>query len=92
MGLLDMPDGDGNLFQYNAYLRLYIIEGCITVVFGLLTFWLLPNKPENAYFLDARDKENMLIRAEQTRVYNGKEEFEWPQVRQAFKSLTLYVR
>jgi hypothetical protein len=62
------------------------------VVFGIATFWLLPDKPEHAYFLNAHDKENMLIRAEQTRIYIGNEEFEWRQVRQAFKGLTLYVR
>jgi|SRR5271170_7048427 len=77
---------------YAGWRWLYIIEGAITIVFGFACFWLLPNKPEHAYFLNAQDKENMLIRAEQARVYQGKEEFEWRQVRSAFKEFKLYVR
>lgn len=78
--------------NFKADFRLYIIEGIITVVFGFTIFWLLPNKPENAYFLNAHDKDNMMVRAEQTRIYMGNEELEWRQVRQAFKGLTIYVR
>jgi MFS family permease len=72
--------------------RLYIIEGVITIVFGFACFWLLPNKPEHAYFLNAKDKENMAIRAEQTRIYMGREQFEWRLVRSAFKEFKLYIR
>jgi hypothetical protein len=72
--------------------RLYIIEGAITIVFGFAIFWLLPEKPDHAYFLNAQDKDNMSIRAEQTRLYAGTDEFEWRQVRLAFKDLKLYIR
>jgi len=80
------------VFFFGAYSRLYIIEGVITIVFAISTFWLLPNKPEHAYFLNAHDKENMKIRSEQARIYVGTDEFEWRQVRLAFKDFKLYIR
>lgn len=89
---LAMLVGDGIAFPFSSNIRLYIIEGSITIVFAFSTFWLLPNKPENAYFLNAHDQENMMIRAEQTRVYIGQEAFEWRQVRNAFKDFKLYLR
>jgi len=72
--------------------RLYILEGLFTILFGFAVFWLLPDKPEHAYFLNAKDKENMLIRAEQMRHYQGEDIFEWRQVRLAFKDFKLYLR
>jgi MFS family permease len=77
---------------YAGWRWLYIIEGAVTIVFGFACFWLLPNKPEHAYFLNAQDKENMMIRAEQSLIYHGKEQFEWRQVRSAFKEFKLYIR
>ena len=87
-GILHMDGAAG----YAGWRWLYIIEGAITIVFGFACFWLLPNKPENAYFLNGQDKENMMIRAEQCRLYQGKEEIEWRQVRSAFKEFKLYIR
>ena len=95
MAQLDMQVGDGTLSSLpRAFLilRLYIIEGAITIVFGFAIFWLLPERPEHAYFLNTHDKENMQIRAEQTRLYAGSDHFEWRQVRMAFKDLKLYIR
>src|SRR5947207_12140249 len=89
----DTQVGDGT-YPCRVYsdLRLYIIEGAITIVFGFAIFWLLPDKPEHAYFLNAHDKETMQIRAEQTRLYAGTDKFEWRQVRLAFQDLKLYIR
>jgi MFS family permease len=87
-GILHMDGAAG----YAGWRWLYIIEGAFTILFGFACFWLLPNKPEDAYFLNGKDKENMMIRAEQCRVYQGKEEIEWRQVRSAFKEFKLYVR
>jgi hypothetical protein len=61
-------------------------------VFGFATFFLLPNEPENAYFLNEHDKENMEIRAQQTRIYTGEDKFEWRHVRSAFTEFKLYIR
>jgi len=72
--------------------RLYIIEGLITIVFGFAVFWLLPDKPEHAYFLNVQDKENMAVRGEQMRHYQGADVFEWRQTRLAFKDFKLYLR
>jgi hypothetical protein len=61
-------------------------------LFAFSTFWLLPEKADHAYFLNAHDKENMAIRLEQSRIYAGNDDFEWRQVRLAFKDFKLYLR
>jgi hypothetical protein len=71
---------------------LYILEGAATILFAFSTFWLLPDKADRAYFLNAHDKENMATRLEQSRIYAGNDQFEWRQVRLAFKDFKLYLR
>jgi MFS family permease len=50
---------------------IYIIEGIITVVYGLLCFILIPSSYEKAFFLNNDDKEVMRHRAIVTHQYNG---------------------
>jgi len=86
-GILHMDGAAG----YAGWRWLYIIEGAITIVFAFSTFWLLPDKPEHAYFLNARDKEIMATRLEQERIYAGNDQFAWREVKLAFKDLKLYI-
>ncbi|ETI24905.1 hypothetical protein G647_04275 [Cladophialophora carrionii CBS 160.54] len=50
---------------------LYIIEGIITIVIGVICFWLIPKDYQTAYFLNAEDRVIMKRRAELTESYNG---------------------
>ncbi|OAA65391.1 high-affinity nicotinic acid transporter [Niveomyces insectorum RCEF 264] len=50
---------------------IYIVEGAITIVFGIACYWLVPVSPEKAYFLSEEDKKVMRIRAEHTAAYSG---------------------
>lgn len=51
--------------------RLYIIEGCITVVWAAMCVWLVPKDYETAYFLNGEEKQLMRQRAEATKAYSG---------------------
>lgn len=51
--------------------RLYIIEGVITIVFGLACFFLIPSSFETACFFNEEDKVVMRWRAEVSEAYNG---------------------
>lgn len=55
----------------NKPYRIYIIEGIITIVFGLACYYLVPSSFENAYFFNNEDKEIMRHRAELTHQYSG---------------------
>jgi hypothetical protein len=55
----------------NFYTRLYIIEGIITIVYGVICFFVIPKDYETAYFLNADDKALMRIRAEEMEAYSG---------------------
>lgn len=50
---------------------IYIIEGCVTIAFGSVSFWLVPSSFETAWFLDEDDKVAMRRRAEATHQYSG---------------------
>ncbi|KAF7547091.1 hypothetical protein G7046_g9113 [Stylonectria norvegica] len=50
---------------------LYIIEGCITVVWAFICILVVPKNYETAYFLNDADKALMRIRAEEMEAYSG---------------------
>lgn len=61
----DVLYGDGvSVRDISADLTLRIIEGIVTILYPFTCFWLFPNKPENMCFLNAKNKENMVTRAE----------------------------
>lgn len=51
--------------------RLYIIEGCITVVWAGICVFVIPKSYETAYFLNDDDKALMRQRAELMESYSG---------------------
>lgn len=70
---------------------LYIIEGLVTVVFGLSVFFMLADSPEVARYLTAEDKELMAIRYRQAAIYNGTQHFEWSKLKAALTDYKLYL-
>lgn len=50
---------------------LFLVEGLISVVVGLMAVFMLPDNYEAAWWLRADEKALMRTRAEQTRVYTG---------------------
>ncbi|KAJ5435881.1 hypothetical protein N7445_006766 [Penicillium cf. griseofulvum] len=63
---------------------LFIVEGIMSAVVGIATFFLLPNDFETAYFLNEEDKELMRMRMQQSARYADTEEFD---VKEVWKTL-----
>jgi predicted MFS family arabinose efflux permease len=63
---------------------LFIVEGLMSAVTGIATFFLLPNDYETAYFLDEEDKALMRIRMQQSARYADTEEFN---IKEVWKTL-----
>ena len=49
----------------------YIIEGIVTIVFGVASYWIVPSSFETAWFLNDEDKIAMRHRAEAMHLYSG---------------------
>jgi MFS family permease len=81
-------DGVGGLAGWRW---LFIVEGCATVVVSVLLYFLLPDDFETAYFLNEDDRKLMRLRKEINARYNGKEEFEWKEVRKALTDPKSYL-
>jgi len=52
----------------------------------------LPSDPAESYFLNAEEKELMRIRYAQRKAYMGSEDFDWNEVKNAFRDPKLYIR
>lgn len=63
---------------------LFIVEGLMTAVVGVATFFLLPNDFETAYFLNEEEKILMRMRLQQSARYVEHEEFN---VKEVWKTL-----
>ncbi|EHA50112.1 hypothetical protein MCOR27_011252 [Pyricularia oryzae] len=64
-----------------AWRWLFIIEGAISVAFGMLCWVSLPRSAQNAWFLDEDDRRLMRDRAERDVAYTGSDqEFSWDYV------------
>lgn len=71
---------------------IYIIEGIITVVWGLICYALIPRSYEKAFFLNADDKEVMRHRTRVTHQYNGgKGEFAFHDIVTAAKDVKTWI-
>ncbi|TFK44565.1 major facilitator superfamily domain-containing protein [Crucibulum laeve] len=71
-----------------AWAWIFILEGLFTVVFGILTFFLLPRSPAHAYFLNQQEKDYVVgqLRADGAIGADDKaDSFSWAEVRQTFR-------
>ncbi|KAI9639673.1 major facilitator superfamily transporter [Dioszegia hungarica] len=85
-GILRIDGGGRKPWQW-----LFIIEGIITVVFGLSIPWLLPDDFESARYLTHADKELMRLRQRVESIYVGNQHFEWSKVRAAYSDYKLWI-
>jgi MFS family permease len=60
-----------DLTETKYSIRLYIIEGLITIVFAIVCYFLIPDSLETAYFLTEDDKDIMRKRAEASKAYSN---------------------
>lgn len=82
-------DGVGG---YAGWRWVFILEGLFSLLVAAIVWFGLPNDPSNAYFLDAREKNLMRIRAQQRAQYMGAEEFSWDEVWIALRDVKLWLR
>lgn len=69
-----------------------IIEGIPTVLLGIAIFFLMPNDPESAYFLNDNEKKLMVVR--HGRAYGNTasaQEFDKQDVWKAFKDWKVWI-
>ncbi|KAF2011667.1 MFS general substrate transporter [Aaosphaeria arxii CBS 175.79] len=69
-----------------------IIEGAPTFVLGIATWWILPDNPQTAYFLDDRQRALAVRRLTlQTGYTKSAVEFHWEDVRKAVKDWKVWA-
>ncbi|CAN8105389.1 unnamed protein product [Discula destructiva] len=81
-------DGIGG---YAGWRWVYIIEGLFSVVVAVIVWFGLPNDPNNAYFLNDRERHLMRIRAEQRAQYMGSDEFSWDEILITLRDTKLWL-
>lgn len=62
---------------------LFLVCGALTIVFGVVFFFAMPNGPQDAWFLTARDKKVLAFRMAEEREGGDKTSFSMPQLREA---------
>lgn len=77
--------------SFQSWSWLYVIEGCISLLAAVWVWFGLPDDPKKARFLNEREQHLMSIRAEQTRRYQGKQEFEMKEVYAAWKDPKVWL-
>ncbi|KAH7346000.1 high-affinity nicotinic acid transporter-like protein [Pyrenochaeta sp. MPI-SDFR-AT-0127] len=69
-----------------------ILEGIPTFVLGIATWWILPDNPETAYFLNEREKAVAAARLKRQTGYTKKAaEFHWDDVKKCFKDWKVWT-
>ena len=74
---------------------MFVVEGTVTVVFGVICFFFMPDTPATARFLSAEEKEWALRRMRldahgSTQVDVDEEKFDWYWVKMALKAPQTY--
>ncbi|KAE9381195.1 MFS nicotinic acid transporter-like protein [Stipitochalara longipes BDJ] len=92
-GLLAAAIGDMNgIGGYKGWSWIFILEGLLTIVCGVLSFWLVQNFPDNADFLSEQDRARVIYRlAVDKQSSAGHEDFDTSFVKQAFKDYKMWL-
>ncbi|KAK0704319.1 MFS transporter-like protein [Lasiosphaeris hirsuta] len=95
-GLLASALGQISYGGYNRWPWIFFVEGAITVVFGIICFFFMPDTPASAKFLTDDEKEWALRRMRidasgSTTIDVDHEEFDWYWVKMALKAPQTYL-
>lgn len=85
---------DESLYSHLSHgrIRLYILEGLVTIIVGGFCVFLIPKDYQTAYFLTAEEKDLMHRRAEQSKTYSGGEgHYKMADVKLAAKDIKTWV-
>jgi len=86
--VLDHLDGVAGLAGWRW---LYVIFGLFSFSIAIWTFFGLPAKPREAYFLNQKERDLMAERYAEMQLYNGNEFFEWKEVFKALRDVKVYM-
>ncbi|KZF21782.1 putative MFS transporter [Xylona heveae TC161] len=74
-----------------AWRWIFILEGLPTVVLGVATWFLLPDEPATAYFLNDKEKEMMEVRRMRQGQSKSAEQFHWADFRACIKDWKVWT-
>jgi MFS family permease len=74
-----------------AWRWLFIVEGCVSLGFGLALWLTLPSSPESAWFLTKSEKMVMGARLARDAAYRGEKRFSWSFVKTALSDPLIYI-
>lgn len=87
-GIINLKGKNG----HTGWQWIFIIEGAITVVFGLVSFFLLPSSPEHARFFNAEEKAYVKAKLEEDGSIDAESNsFSWGEVLKAFTSIHVMI-
>lgn len=70
---------------------IFVVEGVITICFGLLAFIFMSNYPDTASWLDETEKAIIINTNQADRALHATEEFNWTQILSAFTDYRTYL-
>lgn len=80
----------GKQLGLEAWRWLFIIEGAFSLIIGGICLFSFPSSPENAWFLNAEEKELMALKKQRDAAYRGDDKFDWKYARMALKDPFVY--
>lgn len=81
----------GDQLGLSAWRWLFIVEGAISVVLGLISWFTLPKSAEEAWFLKSDEKELMRNRQRLYALYKGSDKFEMRYLKMAFVDPLIFL-
>lgn len=81
----------GERHGLSAWRWLFIVEGIISMVVGIICWLTLPHSSEKAWFLNAEERRLMSDRRQRDIAYTGTDEFSWSFVWMAFTDSMVWV-
>ncbi|KAK7704207.1 hypothetical protein SLS57_010590 [Botryosphaeria dothidea] len=70
---------------------LFLVEGLISIVVGLLALFVLPDSFETAWWLREDEKQLMRVRHERAKVYHGSDAFDKGEIKLAFRDPKVWL-
>ncbi|GMM38371.1 hypothetical protein DASC09_057100 [Saccharomycopsis crataegensis] len=78
-------------FSFAPWRLLYIVTGVITIFFGIVSYFHIPDVPTNAWFLNEEEKKYAVERVRKNRTGFGNQQFKWSQLKESASDITLYL-
>lgn len=80
-----------NSYSFAPWRLLYIVTGVITIFFGIISFFHIPDIPSKAWFLNEEEKKYVVERIRKNRTGFGNKKFKFLQFKEAIKDPCIYL-